>query len=188
MNTELPHRAPQIRTERLLLREVSQSDAPAIVRTLSVWDVARNLSKIPFPYGNEDVQPFLAYLNEATARKESLTWAIDLDGYIGCVAIDSIHSTEHGMAGEVGYYLAKPYWGRGIATEAARTVIDYAFTELDAAYLTSGHAADNTASARVLAKLAFVETERGEHFYLPRGQKVPRVKLKLSRQDWMKRR
>lgn len=185
MSQHIPHRAPQIRTERLLLREVCRSDTSAIVHTLNTWDVARNLAKIPFPYGEEAAQAFFIHLPNLQARGESLTWAIDLDGYIGCVSIDSIHSTEHGVAGEVGYYLAKPYWGRGIATEAVRTVIDYVFTELGATYLTSGHAADNTASARVLAKLGFVETERGEHFYLPRGQKVPRVKLKLNRQDWM---
>ena len=56
---------------------------------------------------------------------------------------------------EMGYWIGKPYWGMGYATEAARAVILHAFQKERFDYLTVGHFRENPASARVIAKLGF---------------------------------
>jgi RimJ/RimL family protein N-acetyltransferase len=56
---------------------------------------------------------------------------------------------------ELGYWIARPYWGRGYATEAGRAVIDHARHSLRLPRLSAGHFIDNPASGRVLAKLGF---------------------------------
>ncbi len=56
---------------------------------------------------------------------------------------------------EIGYWIAKPFWGRGLATEAGQALVDYARNELAAPAVTAGHYDDNPASGRVLEKLGF---------------------------------
>jgi ribosomal-protein-alanine N-acetyltransferase len=64
--------------------------------------------------------------------------------------------------GTLAYYLARPYWGRGLATEAGRAFIPYGFNELRLARIVAGANAANIASNRVLVKLGFVWVRSGE--------------------------
>jgi len=70
---------------------------------------------------------------------------------IGCVGYRA-HDKAHA---EMGYWIGKPYWGLGYATEAARAIILHAFQKEAFGYLTVGHFRENPASARVIAKLGF---------------------------------
>jgi Acetyltransferase (GNAT) domain len=60
------------------------------------------------------------------------------------------------------YYLARPYWGRGLATEAGRAFVEYGFTKLGRSRIVAGANAANIASNRVLVKLGFVWVRSGE--------------------------
>jgi [ribosomal protein S5]-alanine N-acetyltransferase len=68
---------------------------------------------------------------------------------------------------EMGYHLLPSYWGRGLATETAQAVIEYAFSTLMVRGLSAGHHPDNLPSRRILLKLGFTET--GAEFYEPTG-------------------
>src|SRR5947209_2009523 len=58
--------------------------------------------------------------------------------------------------GSLAYYLARPYWGRGLATEAGRAFVEYGFGELGLSRIVAGANTNNLASNRVLQKLGFV--------------------------------
>ena len=64
----------------------------------------------------------------------------------------------------LGYYLARPYWGRGLATEAAHAFVDFGFDELGLSRIKAAVEVGNLASVRVLEKLGFrcVRLEKGE--------------------------
>jgi [ribosomal protein S5]-alanine N-acetyltransferase len=79
---------------------------------------------------------------------------------------------------EIGFHLRKAYWGQGLALEAARTVMDYAFSQLDAAGLFAGHNPANQASRRVLQKLGFRYTH--DEYYPPTGLNHPSYLLMKS--------
>ena len=64
---------------------------------------------------------------------------------------------------ELGYALRPEFWGKGLATESARSAIDYAFGSLGAAALFAGHHPDNAASRHTLEKLGFRYTH-DEHY------------------------
>ena len=70
---------------------------------------------------------------------------------IGCADVGEILSG----TGELGYWLDEAYWGRGIASEAAEAVLNFALGTVGLERLLSGHAADNLPSGRVLTKLGF---------------------------------
>ena len=141
------------RTSRLLLRPGWKEDAPALVQALGDFAVAGKLTRVPWPYRIEDAETFLAADHGPLpnflifARTHG---APRLVGGIGLAAIDS------GI--EFGYWIARPYWGLGFATEAGRAVVELADTGLRLPRLVSGHFADNPASGRVLRKLGFEPT------------------------------
>jgi len=76
---------------------------------------------------------------------------------------------------ELGLHLRRTYWGQGLAAEAARAVIEYAFARLDAAGLFAGHHPANDASRRVLIKLGFRYTH--DEFYPPTSLNHPSYRL-----------
>ena len=89
-----------------------------------------------------------------------------------------------GQAGlALGYYLAPTHWGFGLATEASRAILDYGFDVAGFASVTAGHFVKNPASGRVLGKLGFVETSRGERPCLATGLTMMSVEMHLGAAD-----
>ena len=74
---------------------------------------------------------------------------------------------------ELGYWIARPYWGLGFATEAGRALVDNARQSLRLNRLVSGHFIDNPASGRVLAKLGFRPTRTELRYSAGRGAEAP---------------
>ena len=81
----------------------------------------------------------------------------------------------------MGYWIGKPYWGLGYATEAARALILHAFAESGFDYLTVGHFKENPASARVIAKLGFEPPGEILRDCAARGDKAQCLTYRLAR-------
>ena len=167
-----------VRTERLLLRPGWREDAPAVFRAVADEGIARNLARLPWPYRLEHAEQWLAQPQDPLwpsmlifLRSEA---APELVGGIG------IHLGEEGGP-ELGYWIARAHWGRGIATEAGRAAIAAARDTLRLPRLHSGHFVDNPASGRVLEKLGFRATGRVvPRRSLARGCDVPCRLLELD--------
>ncbi|MBA4747139.1 MAG: GNAT family N-acetyltransferase [Sphingopyxis sp.] len=162
------------RTERLLLRPGWPEDAAALTAAIADEAIVRNLARAPWPYGEDDARAFLAgwataplprfVLVQRTAAQPRL---------IGCIGMDPM---EDG-ATELGYWIARPFWGLGYATEAGRHMVELART-LGIRKLTAGHFTDNPASGSVLRKLGFRPTGRVvERASKARGALVPTVEF-----------
>jgi RimJ/RimL family protein N-acetyltransferase len=136
--------------------------------------VVRRLGRLPHPYKLADARYFLDYI-----VPQELTWSIasaDLGTFLGVVGLSP---EPRPNVAEIGYWLGRPYWGKGFATEAGQAVVDTAFRALGFDLLTSGYFVDNPASGRVLQKLGFVETGSGERPCMAQGTTVPSVELEL---------
>lgn len=106
-------------------------------------------------------------------------WPIFLlgnDAHAGCAGLRPYRLD--GRIYEIGFHLLPAYWGRGLATEAARAVIGYAFETIEARALFAGHHPANAASRRVLEKLGFRWTH--EELYPPTGLQHPSYLLSPS--------
>ena len=135
---------PILTTRRLTLRPVAASDAPAIVRAMSNWEVVQWLSAPPFPYSLADAACFISDIVPQTT-----TWAIDAgEGLIGVI----------GVKPDLGYWLDTEFHGQHVMSEASAAVTDWYFSQT-ADDLISGHFAGNAASRNVLEKLGFVDTQ-----------------------------
>jgi RimJ/RimL family protein N-acetyltransferase len=143
------------RTERLLLRPGWAEDARELTAGIADPAIVRNLSQVPWPYGEEHAAEWLARPQDPKLPEFLLT----LPGRHGSAIIGAcgLHAGESGP--EMGYWIARDKWGQGFATEAARAVARLACM-LGHLRLTACHAFDNPASGRVLRKAGFVPTGR----------------------------
>lgn len=164
-------------TTRLTLRPPEPGDAAALVRGLGNFAVAQWTGRIPHPYGHADAEAYIAHCQ--ALPDHALGLLIIHDGEV----IGGI-----GIEGELGYWLAEPYWGQGIATEAARAVTDHAFTALGCSGLDASYQLGNTASRRILLGLGFTETGEGTGFSKARQQETRLMLLNLTRAGWQKAR
>jgi RimJ/RimL family protein N-acetyltransferase len=143
------------RTERLALRPAWSEDAPALARIAGDEAVARNLARLPFPYALADAEAFIASQAEKACPAQLIFRRTHgAPQLIGVAGLDR----ESGPEAELGYWLARPYWGLGYATEAARAIVDMARHGLRLRRIEAGHFLDNPASGRVLRKLGFRPT------------------------------
>lgn len=142
----------RLETERLLFRPFRPEDAPAVLHFASDYDIARMTMNIPHPYEEGMAEEWISRHKGERERGEGLTWAIELreDGtFLGAVGMRVEPEDE---AAEIGYWIAKPYWGRGYASEAARSVITCGFESVGLHRIFARHFTGNPASGRVMQK------------------------------------
>ena len=139
------------RTPRLLLRPGWSEDAPALAAAIGDEMIVRNLATAPWPYSLRDAEAFLAQPRDP-AMPSFLIFE-RTDGAPNLVGSCGLGRRPSGSV-EMGYWIARPYWGRGYATEASVALIDIART-LGFTQLEGSHFIDNPASGRVLEKLGF---------------------------------
>jgi RimJ/RimL family protein N-acetyltransferase len=144
-----------IRTERLTLRLPELADAPQIAKLACDYAVAGNTTRMPYPYGQADARAFIALARSLNLR-EQITFAVEHRdaGVIGALGFHR----GGGPALELGYWLGRPHWGKGLATEAVRGAMTWAQGDWGRRLILAGHFADNEASGRVLIKCGFLYT------------------------------
>lgn len=164
------------RSERLFLRPAWPEDWEEVLGGIADEEVVRNLARAPWPYGPAEAQEFVAR-SQDPRLPNFLIVRPDAKGAraIGCAGLG-----EHGGEIEIGYWIARPWWGLGYATEAARGVLDVARL-LGHRRVSAGHFTDNPASGRVLRKLGFRPTGqvRPRHS-CARGADAPAVEYVLE--------
>lgn len=157
-----------------ILRRPERRDAAAIAEALADNHVARMLARVPQPYDVKDAEEWLGRLDPCP---EDLVFAIAVSGRLaGLVSVE-----DRAGVMTLGYWLARPCWGRGIATRAVRQCLDAHF-DAGGGDVTSGVFADNPASLRVQEKLGFTVTGRGEIFSLARNRMVTEIRTRLTRE------
>ena len=136
------------------LRSVVPSDAEALARHANDLDVWRNLrDAFPHPYTLQDAERFISTV---TAAEVETVFAIELaQQALGCVGFTPGTDVERGSA-EVGYWLGKAFWGRGIMSQVVTAFSAWLFTHQDLDRLFATPFAWNLASARVLEKAGYV--------------------------------
>ena len=148
-----PPPQPTLETARLLLRPYRDEDAAWLIRWLSDKAVADGTLNVPHPYPPERATEFLREQAAWYAKGTGVSWAIAWrhDGTpVGGIGLRIVAA--HRRA-ELGYWVAKPQWGAGIATEAGHAVVAYAFDVLGLHRLDAHHYTENPASGAVMRKL-----------------------------------
>jgi RimJ/RimL family protein N-acetyltransferase len=165
------------RTPRLLLRPGFPEDAPALATALADQRIARNLANVPWPYSMRDAEAFLA-----SPRDPVLPSLLIFERGEGAPQLAGACGLGRRPSGsvEMGYWIARPFWGRGYATEACRALVEIARV-LGLPSLEGSHFIDNPASARVLDKLGFEALGiLAPRMCCARGEEVPARLMRLE--------
>lgn len=173
---------PQLESPRLLLREPLPGDAPALAEGLNDFDVSRFLATAPYPYGEDDARAFLAKVETLRATGEAYEFAILRKEDRKLIGLCGVHL----KAGhyEIGYWIAKPFWGQGYASEAVRKLLAFAFHDLKATEVWAGWYHDNLASGQVLRKLGFEAVGVEKRHSVARGEDVLCNRTQLTREHF----
>ena len=140
-----------LETERMLLRHMTLDDTEPL---LKIWGSAEAMRFFPGTWNCEEMRTAIERNIDRYERDGHGLYAAilkdsgDVAGDCGLVKMDINGSMEL----EVGYHMRPDLWGRGLATEAARGCMDYAFTRLRARRLISMIRPENIASWRVAEK------------------------------------
>ena len=164
-------------TKRLLLRPGWAEDAAELTAALSDARIARNLSRMPWPYSLSDAELYLATPSDpAYPSFQIIDRKVDPVRMIGGIGFMAGSS-----APELGYWLVPDRWGQGLAVEAAQAAIAAVRSSLGYTCIEAGHFIDNPASGRVLEKLGFRPTGQIEkRFSLARNCEVDCVGFALT--------
>lgn len=136
------------------IREYRDGDAQALVRHANNRNIWRNLrDRFPYPYSHRDAFRWLRQVSLQTPPHDfAIATEDELIGAIGLQPQEDVHR----QSAEIGYWLAEPYWGQGIATRAVRAMTEYTFAKTPVVRLYAMVFAWNPASARVLEKAGYV--------------------------------
>lgn len=177
------HGAP-LDTARLRLRRLVPDDAAPVVALLDDWDVVRTTSNIPFPYQRPMADEFIGQVTEQMSEGRALVFAIEerLSGQlIGCVGA-TLHSPD---TAELGYWIGRPWWNQGFATEAVRRTLRVLFDNFSMARVWAAVLPDNKASLKVLTKVGLHHQGQQRMEMPARGINADLDVLSLDRAAWL---
>ncbi len=155
-----------LRCPALWMRPLAEQDIAPILKYASAPEIAAN-TFVPHPYPPAAAHEFVRKVADEWQSEQAYTFAI-IEAQSGCFAgCMGIHLAREHKRAEVGYWIGLPYWGRGLATQALRLVIQFGFEQLGLNRIAAGHFADNPASGRVMQKanMRYEGTRRAYHYH-----------------------
>jgi RimJ/RimL family protein N-acetyltransferase len=173
--TTLKDRLPAtLTTDRLVLATPTLAHVPNIARLANDERIYRVMSRLPFPYTEQDGRFFIEEV--VTSPQERCYAIVEGATFMGVIGL----SFEDGSLPELGYWLGAAYWGRGYATEAGRAVVAAARAAGIAA-LRSRALLTNTPSHHVLGKLGFTVIGEGTDTQgTLKGQRLALMRLEFE--------
>jgi [ribosomal protein S5]-alanine N-acetyltransferase len=158
--------ADVIRTDRLVLRPWAFADVADVLSYANDEEWSRYLP-LPQPYTEADARTFIA-TQVLQNRQVHPSWATEYENRV--VGGSNLRFFADHQIGEMGYSICRPFWNRGFATEAARSVVGAAFEALP-----------NLVRVRAMADARNVASTR------VRGEPADEVWYGILRQEWSTR-
>ncbi|MCB2380191.1 GNAT family N-acetyltransferase [Hymenobacter sp. BT635] len=151
------------------LRPWHLHDAPVLAETANDRGIWQNLRDVfPHPYRLEDAYWYIGLTTDPDSPDIHL--AIEVEGEAaGAISVlfkDDINR----CSAEIGYWLGRQYWGRGIVAEAVKVLTDYTFAHFEVCRLYAEIFARNAASARVLSKAGYEQEARLQKSIVKEGE------------------
>jgi len=167
---------------RVTLRAWKASDASSLARHANNDNIARQLrDRFPHPYTIADARQFI---QSVTGARPTMLFAMVVDGEaVGGIGFYPGADVER-FSAEIGYWLAEPYWGRGITVEAIQLVSTYAFDVCNMLRLFALPFADNAQSIRALEKAGYTREATLRASSVKHGQIRDQALYALVNGEW----
>jgi RimJ/RimL family protein N-acetyltransferase len=143
---------PSLETCRLVLRPFELDDAPEVQRLAGDRAIADTTLNVPHPYEDGMAEEWIASHAPGFEAGMLATFAIvsrEAPQLIGAIGLRIEHEFDRA---DLGYWIARPFWNMGYATEASVAILRYGLADLGLNRITARHLARNPASGRVMEK------------------------------------
>jgi ribosomal-protein-alanine N-acetyltransferase len=167
--SSMPSESYFLKSERLGFRCWSVED---FLLARELWGDAEVTRYFGGPFTDEEVGVRLKREIERMKAHQFQYWPIftlSENEHVGCCGL-RVYGTDDAIP-ELGFHLRPKFWGQGLAVEAARAVIHFAFETIGAKGLAAGHHPGNENSKKVMAKLGFQYTH--DEFFAGLGMNIP---------------
>jgi [ribosomal protein S5]-alanine N-acetyltransferase len=176
---------PTLETPRLVLRPLALADAGEVQKLFPQWEIVRHLlNRVPWPYPPDGAYRFYRDVAlPAIERGDAWHWTLRLKSagqpIIGSIALN------RGENDNRGFWLALPWQGRGLMSEACEVVTEFWFSTLGFLVLRTGKAAANVASRRISEKQGMRLVGTTEKDYV--GGRLPTEIWEITAEQWRAR-
>ena len=144
---------PTIHTDRLTLRPFTLDDVAQLRPLVGQKEIAATTMTIPHPYPDGEAERWIGTHQPKFDEGEAAVFAVtmrDSDVLVGAIGLAI--KPEHSHA-EMGYWIGKPYWNKGYATESTQALLRYGFEMLGLNRIFAHHMTKNPQSGRVMQKI-----------------------------------
>ncbi|UCE37845.1 MAG: GNAT family N-acetyltransferase [Thermoplasmata archaeon] len=185
MDSDVDPNTIRLETERLILRPLREEDAESIYQHVKEYDIAKWTINIPHPYPRDGAIIFIRQSMELLEKGLSYELAIELKpelkivGVVSFVKVDKRHKNA-----ELGYWIGKPHWNNGIATEASLKILEFGFSELSLERVFAKCFHDNLPSKRVMEKIGMEYEGKFRHEVLREDRYIDMIYFSILKEDW----
>lgn len=142
-----------ITTDRLVLRLFHPSDAAIVATLCNNYNIYKNTLYLPYPYRLNDALSWIERHNENFMTDKNYEFAVtdkETGELFGAIALSN---NKRFNQGELAYWIGEQYWGNGYATEAAQSILQFAFEEKKLHKVFARYFSSNPASGKVMDKI-----------------------------------
>jgi [ribosomal protein S5]-alanine N-acetyltransferase len=152
-----PKAQPVLETDRLFLRPFALTDAQEVQRLCGDFDIADTTLNIPHPYPDGAAEEFISTHPAKYEKHEGVVFALTLKKDGRLIGAMGLHDANRFHRAEIGYWIAKPFWNQGYATEAGKAVVEFGFTQWSLHKIVGTYLSRNPASGCVMKKIGLVQ-------------------------------
>lgn len=176
--------AVPIRTERLVLRRLTQTDIPRVQVLCNDQRVQATTLNIRFPYTIEHAHEWFEHQSQGWNDGASCSFGIVIAGTNELIGDVSLNLRMKHRAAMIGFYIGVSYWGNGYVTEAAHAALGFGFGVLGLNRIEAGHFAGNHASGRVQRKIGMTYEGTRRSYFVVRGKRTDDVLHAILREEY----
>lgn len=156
---------PELITNKLKLRKIRPSDISSLLKYCNNKNISDQIINIPYPYLEDDAVFRMNFVLQGFFKKERYVFAISFKENEELIGEIGLHLDKNNNSAQFGYWIAEPFWGKGIATEATAAILKFGFEKLNLNKIYATHYPDNLASGKVMLNNKMIkEAEMKEHY------------------------
>lgn len=175
---------PELTTSNLRLRQIRLSDISSLLSYCNNKKISDQIINIPYPYREEDAVYRINFVLQGFKNKERYVFAISLKDREELIGEIGLHIDKGNNCAQVGYWIAEPFWGKGIATEALAAILKFGFETLQLNKIYATHYPENAPSGKVMLKNKMVkEAEMRAHYKID-GVYKDVIQYRLTKKEY----
>jgi RimJ/RimL family protein N-acetyltransferase len=176
----------RINGTKVIIRELNKNDVQSLFRNAKNKEVARYIT-IPHPYKIQDARIFIKKSRQKIKKGLSYELGIELKSINQIIGVISLMEVDYkNRNAEIGCWLGKKFWGRGLAQEAIELMLDFAFNNLKLKRVWAKVVHPNKRSQILLRKAGFKYEGRLRKNTFRNGKWMDDLRFALLKEDWGK--